>query len=78
MENQRYTPITGNPARKTQQEDGRSSEGSDGSSQGRAKRVSVTPRDLGELEAVAAELGLPLSKVYNMAFQALREKLGRT
>lgn len=45
---------------------------------GRKRRVKVTPRDWAELEAVAERLGgLPYAKVYNMAFQALREKLGR-
>jgi len=38
--------------------------------------VKVTPQDWAELEAVADQLGgLPYAKVYNMAFQALREKL---
>jgi DNA-binding IclR family transcriptional regulator len=37
----------------------------------------VTPRDPNLLEEVARELGLPKSKVYNMGFRALLEKLGR-
>jgi DNA-binding IclR family transcriptional regulator len=36
----------------------------------------VTPRAPNLLEEVARELGLPKSKVYNMAFQALLEKIG--
>lgn len=44
---------------------------------GRTRRVKVTPQDWAELEAIAERLGgLPYAKVYNMAFQALQEKLG--
>jgi len=40
--------------------------------------VKVTPRDWAQLEAMADRLGgLPCAKVYNVAFEALREKLGR-
>jgi hypothetical protein len=76
----------GNPRRKTKgdpssddasggETESRESEGG-GSSPGRKKRVSVTPRDLGKLEQVADDLGVPKSKVYNMGFQALLEKFG--
>jgi len=45
-------------------------------SDGRTRRVKVTPRDWAKLAAMAERLGgLPYAKVYNMAFQALREKL---
>jgi hypothetical protein len=37
----------------------------------------VTPRDPDLLDQMAGELGLPKSKVYNMAFGALLEKLDR-
>lgn len=77
----------GNPRRKTKAEDGpRNPDGKDpsstdtsgkSSSSGRSARISVTPQDPGRLEELAEELGLPKSKVYNMAFQALLEKLGR-
>jgi hypothetical protein len=36
----------------------------------------VTPRDPDLLEQVAGELGLPKSKVYNLAFRTLIEKFG--
>lgn len=45
-------------------------------SSGSKKRVSVTPNDWKTLEALSDELGLPYSKVYNVSFQALLEKLG--
>lgn len=46
-------------------------------SQGRTRRVKVTPRDWAELEAMADRLGgLPYAKVYNVAFEALRGKMG--
>lgn len=73
-----YEPITGNPRRRTRSEEEPSGErapSKGGSS--RKARVSVTPRDPDRLEAVAEELGLPKSKVYNVAFQALLEKLER-
>ena len=44
---------------------------------GQKKRVSVTPRDWEKLKALAEEFGLPYSKIYNMSFSALLEKLGR-
>jgi hypothetical protein len=47
------------------------------SSSSRKSRVSVTPQDPERLEEVASDLGLPKSKVYNMGFRALLEKLGR-
>lgn len=81
------TEELGNPRRKTKVGDdpggsaGKAPSGEDtsgtGSSSGRSSRISVTPRDPGRLEELAEELGLPKSKVYNMAFQALLEKLGR-
>lgn len=43
---------------------------------GSQPRVSVTPNDWRKLEALSDELGLPYSKVYNVSFQALLEKLG--
>lgn len=43
---------------------------------GSPPRVSVTPNDWKKLEALSDELGLPYSKVYNVSFQALLEKLG--
>ena len=46
-------------------------------SQGHSQRVSVTPRDWSKLEALSEEFGLPYSKIYNMSFNALLEKLGR-
>lgn len=40
--------------------------------------MKVTPRDWAQLEAMADRLGgLPYAKVYNVGFEALREKLGR-
>lgn len=75
----RYQPITGNPRRKTKatRSDGRRRAETERSSNRKRKpRVSVTPRDPNLLEEVACELGLPKSKVYNMAFQALLEKIG--
>lgn len=76
----------GNPRRKTKSDassedasggetESRGSKGG-GSSSGRKKRISVTPRDLWKLEEVADDLGVPKSKVYNMGFKALLEKLG--
>jgi hypothetical protein len=47
------------------------------SSKRQSQRVSVTPRDWGELEALSEEFGLPYSRIYNMSFNALLEKLGR-
>ena len=46
------------------------------SSSGSQRRVSVTPNNWERLEALSEELGLPYSKVYNVSFQALLEKLG--
>lgn len=69
----------GNPRRKTKGEGGESGgeqSNSDSSSGDRKARISVTPKDPEKLEEVAESLGLPKSKVYNMGFQALLEKLG--
>ncbi|MCS3632657.1 hypothetical protein GGP55_003277 [Salinibacter ruber] len=71
----------GNPRRKTKdnkkkKSSSRSKSGG-GSQPGRKARVSVTPRDPEQLEEIANELGLPKSKVYNMGFKALLEKLGK-
>jgi len=65
----------GSPNRKTKQDHDSSEEG-DETSQDRARRVSVTPNDPEKLEEVAEKLGLPKSKVYNMAFSTLLENLG--
>lgn len=76
----RYQPITGNPRRKTKasrSDRKRCAETEQSSNRKRKPRVSVTPRDPNLLEEVARELGLPKSKVYNMGFRALLEKLGR-
>ena len=77
-----YTPITGNPRRKTKRssrsdDTGTSSASRSDAARDRTRRVSVTPQDPDALEALAEEFGLPQSKVYNMAFRALLEKLGR-
>jgi len=64
----------GSPRRKTQAEDKEAIADAD-SSGGRTKRVSVTPNDPEKLAEVAERLGLPKSKVYNMGFQHLVEKL---
>jgi sugar-specific transcriptional regulator TrmB len=37
----------------------------------------VTPQEWSTVKALSEELGLPYSKIYNMAFNALLEKLGR-
>jgi hypothetical protein len=65
----------GNPNRKTKDDKGPSAENED-SSQDRKKRISVTPTDPEKLKEVAEQLGLPKSKVYNMAFQTLLEDFG--
>ena len=71
----------GSPRRKTK--DNKKKKSSSGSKSGggsqssRKARVSVTPRDPEQLEEIANELGLPKSKVYNMGFKALLEKLGK-
>lgn len=70
-----YKPITGNPNRKTASSGEESRSGGQGDSD--RKRVYVTPRDFEQVDELAKELGIPRSKVYNMAFQALLEKLGR-
>ncbi|MCS4187847.1 hypothetical protein [Salinibacter ruber] len=71
----------GNPNRKTVNQDKEANsahESSGDDSDGRKTRISVTPQDPEQLEEVANKLGgLPKSKVYNMGFQALLEKLGR-
>ena len=85
-----YTPITGNPRRRTRNEKENptstnsptrtsSSETNPKKSRARERkrRVQVTPRDWKKVEAISEELGLPYSKVYNMAFSTLLEKLGR-
>lgn len=69
----------GNPRRKTKRGEGEPSgeeSQSEGSSGDRKTRISVTPKDPETLEKEAEKLGLPKSKVYNMGFQALLEKLG--
>lgn len=71
-----YKPITGNPNRKTASSDEERSR-TDGGGDSDRKRVYVTPRDFEQVDELAKELGIPRSKVYNMAFQALLEKLGR-
>lgn len=65
-----YTPITGNPRRKTKQS---SSDGNAGGSSAqrnapgnRKRRVTVTPRDPERVEALADEFGLPQSKIYDL------------
>jgi hypothetical protein len=87
----RYEPITGSPNRSTRAEEasgepsptdtsGSRDEdpaGSDGAPSGRSRRVAVTPSDWDKLESLAEEFGLPYSKIYNMSFSALLEKLGR-
>jgi hypothetical protein len=77
----RYEPIRGNPVRSTKSAS--SSSGTDedpdsDTSSRSTRRVSVTPQDWDKVEALAEEFGLPYSKVYNMGFNALLEKLGRT
>lgn len=44
-------------------------------STGRKRRVTVTPQDPEVLEAISESFGLPRSKVYNLAFKALVDKL---
>jgi hypothetical protein len=44
-------------------------------STGRKRRVAVTPQDPEVLEAISENFGLPRSKVYNLAFKALVDKL---
>lgn len=65
----------GSPNRKTKDDTDPPEEG-DESTRDRVKRVSVTPNDPEKLEQVAGKLGLPKSKVYNMAFSTLLENLG--
>jgi hypothetical protein len=78
----RYEPIRGNPARSTKggsspSDTDESSDADSSSGSPRTRRVSVTPRDWDQVEALADDLGLPYSKLYNLAFSALLEKLDR-
>jgi hypothetical protein len=80
-----YPPIVGSPVRSTLErtenerpKDETPPKAANTGADGRRQRVTVTPQDWDELEAIATKYGLPRSKVYNVAFGALREKLGRT
>lgn len=54
----------------------REAESSSSSSSGRPKRVTVTPRDYEELEAVCEQLGLSKSGAYRLAMKRLIDEMG--
>lgn len=70
-----YETVRGNSHRNHRRNES-TPQASSTSKDSRKKRVNVTPTDWDQLEAMAEKLGLPYSKVYNMAFSLLQDKFG--
>ncbi len=75
MNRRPYEPIKGSPRRRTPMSPPVESPRKTKPEMPRKKRVQVTPNDWEALEEVAEHLGLPCSKVYNVAFRAYLNSL---